>query len=226
MNKIAIFYHVYQLNNWLEISNDQMATIQNSGLFNAADYVHIGVNGSQPINLNLKKNHKIKYNSPEYFDGETETMLDLYDFCLTNKEYKVLFLHTKGVTLHNTEFEANVVFWRKYMERFNIDNWKRCCELLNDYDCVGTEWETDMVLGGQSFVSPCYSGTFWWANAEYISKLDRNFLFLNSRDIPGSRRFQCEFWIGTGNPNYYNFYTSNKNKYYSAVLPEEYEQFI
>jgi len=226
MDKIAIFYHLYQVNNWLEIFNDQMANIQNSGLFDAADYIHIGINGNQPVELELKKNQKIKYNSPEYFDGEMETMSDLYGFCLANKEYKVLFLHAKGVTMYNSEYENNVTSWRKYMEMFSVDNWRRCCKLLDEYDCVGTEWETDMVLGGQSFVAPCYAGTFWWATAEYISKLDRNFLFLDARGIPGTRRFQCEFWIGTGNPNYYNFYNSNKNKYYFGIMPEEYENLI
>ena len=226
MNKIAIFYHLYQVNNWLEIFTDQMAHIRDSGLFDAADYIHIGINGNHSIELDTNKEHSIKFNSIEFCDGETETMLDLYNFCLANKEYKVLFLHAKGVTFHKSELGDNVKFWRKYMEKFSIENWRKCCELLNNHDCVGTEWETDMILAGQSFISPCYAGTFWCANAEYISNLDPNFLFLNSRDIPGSRRFQCEFWIGTGNPNYYNFYNSNRNKYYSAVLPEEYEHLL
>lgn len=226
MNEIAIFYHLYQVNNWQDLFEEQMNKIRSTGLLGAADFIHIGINGDQPVVFNVEKNHTIKHNPIEFFDGEMQTLSDLYDFCCCNKDYKVLYFHSKGISTHTTEYGSNVEFWRKYMEKFNIENWEKCCQLLNDYDCVGTEWETEMLLGGQTFIAPCYAGTFWWATAEYISRLDRDFLFTDVMGMPGTRRYQSEFWIGSGKPNHYNFYNSNKNKYYSAVMPEEYEQFI
>jgi hypothetical protein len=227
MNKIAIFYHIFQINEWKTLMEDQLDRMTEFGLYSSADLIHIGVNGEQLVEFKDTGNIvKIKYNDPEFYDGENQTLLDLYNFCLENRDCKVFYLHTKGVTHPPTsEFYENIVSWRKYLERINIDNWKKCCNLLENYDCVGTEWETDMALGGQQFTSPCYAGTFWWANASYISRLDPMFLLANPWG-DGSRRWQCEFWIGTGNPNYYNFYSSGKNKYYDKVLPEEYEHYM
>lgn len=226
MSKIAIFYHIFQFGNWREVLAEQIERLRHSELLDAASYLHIGVNGgNEPLLIDLNKEHVIRYNPLENLDGEMDTLTDLYNFCVNNLDYKVLYFHTKGVSLSLADFYSNAVAWRKYLERFNIDNWKKCCELLNTHDCVGTEWETDMFLGGNHFIAPCYAGTFWWATAQYISKLDPSYLFMNPWGEK-SRRWQCEFWIGTGNPNYYNFYSSGKNKYYNSIIPEEYEQFM
>lgn len=226
MKKIAIFYHLFQYGEWEKISSQQFKRLENSELLENADYVHIGINGTLPLQINLDTNNSIHYNSPDNFDGEMETMSDLHKFCVENQDYNVLFFHAKGVYSSNImpELTENINSWKEHLERVNIDNWRKCVDLLETHDCVGTEWETLMCLGGKFFESPCYAGTFWWADSSYISKLDPNRLFVNEWG-EGSRRFQCEFWIGTGNPKYYNFYTS-KNKYYAKTELSEYEQFL
>jgi hypothetical protein len=45
--KIAIFYHVFQINNWKEIFDEQYSILKSSGLIDSADYIHIGINGDK-----------------------------------------------------------------------------------------------------------------------------------------------------------------------------------
>ena len=44
MSEIAIFHHVYQFGDWERIYTDQLLALQNTGLFDAANYHYIGVN--------------------------------------------------------------------------------------------------------------------------------------------------------------------------------------
>ena len=48
-NKIAIFYHIFQKNHWIEIFERQIIALQQSGLYDTADYIHFGINGDQPL---------------------------------------------------------------------------------------------------------------------------------------------------------------------------------
>lgn len=60
-----------------------------------------------------------------------------------------------------------------------------------------------------NFYCPHYRGGFWWANSDYICKLNPKFL---KQDVEW-RRFLGEIWIGTGNPRYYTIHNSlSENK--------------
>lgn len=226
MSKIAIFYHVFTLaGNWLNIYNEQMSKLCDSRLLWNADRLHIGINGDSEIRVpaqNINCQITVQYNEDLY--GEMDTMSSMHKFCVENPDYKVLFLHCKGVT-KSAELQETTTAWRRYLEACNIANWERCVKLLDEYDCVGTQWVQDIVLGGKSFIAPCYGGTFWWANASYISKLDPSILYIDEWG-EYSRRFQCEFWIGTGNPKHFNFYTFGKNLYFNKIEPQDYEPYL
>lgn len=216
-SKIAIFYHLFQAGDWKNILEEQMVKLQRSGLYDAADYIHIGVNGDEPLPWHLAKINRIKRNTRD--DLEADTLSDLQEFCLANPDYKVVYLHSKGVSHGKC---ICIEEWRRYLEYFVVVNWRTCAEKLEHYDTVGTEWEDTAHITDTKEVSPHYAGNFWWANASYINKLDRDFLYVNN----GWPRWQGEFWIGTGNPNYYNFYSSGKNKYLELLTRHEYMQWI
>lgn len=215
-SKIAIFYHLYQYGNWAHIFNDQLIHLQQCGLFDKADYIHVGINGPNSLPYDVARIHRVKHNT--HIDLEADTLYDLWNFCKTNPDYKVLYFHAKGVTWSNTEMFNPVWTWRKYMEYFTFGRWKECIDLLDEYDCVGTEWEDEAHVNDTKLVSPHYAGNFWWANASYINKLDPNYLYIRN----DWSRWQGEFWIGTGKPNYYNFHSLNKNKYGVYIDPVEY----
>ena len=54
-NKLAIFYHVGQVNNWMDICNEQMALLDESGLLEAVDLLHIGINGPFLMQSDIEK---------------------------------------------------------------------------------------------------------------------------------------------------------------------------
>jgi hypothetical protein len=226
MRKIGIFYHLYQFGDWQSIFLDQLNELVNSGLYDAADYIFVGVNGDEELPTELPK-LKIYRNMG---DRSTEycTLKALYDYSCLQDSY-VLFLHSKGVTWTredrfsedpgNLNLASNTYYWRKYLEYFSINKWKECIDLLKDYDCVGTELRNRANFSSGIHLDILfYSGGIWWANSNYIKTLNPNFITNNM--IIG--RFATELWIGTNNATFYNFWNSNRDLYCSPILPEEY----
>ena len=205
--KIAIFYHIAQMGMGAFIYQQQLHRLYTSGLIEAADYIHFGVNGDNEL-FNVPDKVIVKKN--QNWEEETETLLDLKNFSQKNLDYRILYFHTKGVSKGTLIANA----WRLMMEYFVIDKWKECVNYMNDYDCVGsnlkilgpTTWsdgtETWEKVGTQHFV-----GNFWWSNASYVSQLSDDFLRSNFR-------LDREFWIGTGN-----------GKMKSLYQPEDYEPY-
>lgn len=190
------------------IYQQQVHRLYTSGLMEAADYIHFGVNGDQEL-FNVPDKVIVKQN--QNWEEETETLLDLKNFSQKNLDYRILYFHTKGVS----KGTLNGNSWRLMMEYFVIDRWNECVKYLNDYDCVGsnlkilgpTTWsdgtKTWEKAGTQHFV-----GNFWWANASYISELPDDFL-------RSDFRLDREFWIGTGN-----------GKMKSLYQPEDYGPYL
>ena len=191
--KIAIFYHIAQMGMSAFIYQQQLHRLYTSGLIEAADYIHFGVNGDNEL-FNVPDKVVVVQN--KNWKEETETLISLRDFCNRNPDYKVLYFHTKGVSKGTLTVNA----WRLMMEYFVIDKWRECVEKLNEYDCVGsnlspvgeTLWSngtiTKPVEGSYNF-----TGTFWWANAKHIQTLNDDLLY-------SDYRIDRELWIGS-NPN-------------------------
>lgn len=205
--KLAIFYHIAQLGLGAFIYQQQVHRLYTSGLIQNVNYIHFGVNGDKEL-FNVPSNTIIQRN--ENTLEETETLMSLKDFCKDNQDYKILYLHTKGVTKESLNGES----WRLMMEYFVIDRWKECVENLNDCDVVGSNLKilgpTTWSDGRQSWEkagTQHFVGNFWWVNASYINQLDDKFL---TSDF----RLDREFWIGTGN-----------GKFKSLYQPEDYEPY-
>jgi hypothetical protein len=195
--KIAVFYHIYQYGPWEAIFNDQWKAISESNLLHAADLIHIGING-KIFGESGNPHIKVRFNPNPQME-ESDTLKDLSSFALNNPEYKILYIHTKGAS----NYTKNVNDWRNMMNYFCIEEWRDCVKLLNEYDAVGCNILTDAAV---DIAQPHFSGNFWWANAEYISKLDYSYL-----NHPN--RLAREFWIGTGNGNMYEIHNSGVNHY-------------
>lgn len=231
-NKIAIFYHVGQFGNWERLFQEQINSLVVSGLYHICDFIHIGVNGDEILPVLLPK-FKVEYNSNKIL--EADTLKSLYDFCIHNKEHRVLYFHTKGATQENTSRILNVNKWRYYLEYFAFHRWKDCVTSLHNYDTSGAEYLFQSGLINQDTgiteweQNPHYSGNYWWANASYISTLDPNYLY---RTDKGWDRYRSEFWIGTGNPNHCELYdTDIFDKYgdWGSLISPDYvkkEEFI
>ena len=210
--KIGIFYHIYQLTHhpnlsqdyWKKMYEDQINTLKESGLYSACDFIHIGINGSSPLDKNFDK-VKVYYNNISD-KGESGTLKMIKDFCFKeeNQDYKILYFHQKGITrVEGTEDVGRrdkdpIHAWRLYMEYFNIHRWMDCIEALSKYDCCGVDYQEETFLGR----FPHFSGNFWWGNASYIKTLDHSYLNDREHIVGKMMNDVCkEFWIGS-NPNH------------------------
>lgn len=228
MKKIALFYHLYQANDWIDLFLEQFTRVKNSGLMDAASHIHIGVNGDSPLPLNDiditgSKLERIIVSNNLYRESEADTLVDLWKFSKARPDYKILYFHSKGVThlaktkegWQPTGQSPYVQRWREYLEYFNIDKWNTCVDHLNHYDCAGTEWvppSACIQIGHDTH--PHYSGNFWWARSEYVSKLSLSSLYLHKNN--------CEKWIATANPNCFSFWFSNRDLYWHQLNAAEY----
>ena len=221
-SKIAIFHHVCTMNHWKQIYLDQLFAMQKSGLYDEADYIHIGLSRIQEdFCWDLAKVNHIHIN--EHPDLESDTMSAARNFARANPDYKILYLHTKGVSRAGHTVEETSTMWRKYLEHFNVMHWRRCVDLLNDHDVVGTEFH-DIAWIGEPPVKydlPHYHGNFWWATGEYLSKLNTDYLYGRNTEHQWGR-YNAEFWLFQENPKYYNFYTNGGNLY-DGIDPSQYE---
>lgn len=188
--KIAIFYHIAQMGMGAFIYQAQLHRLYASGLIEAADYIHFGVNGDQEL-FNVPDKAKVVYN--KILTEETETLMSLRDFAAENRDYKVLYIHTKGASKGTLNSQSI----RLMMEYFVIDRWKECIQHLEEYDCVGQHWFINGdTLWSDGTITPNvdkighYIGNFWWANSSYLHTLNHDYL-------ETGYRFDREFWIGT-----------------------------
>ena len=181
--------HIYCVHDYKKIVEEQVKKIENSGLLDAVEkiwYVVVGDNGfringdkyqllAQSSNMKLTENFTINM-------LRTEVLLNMTD------DYKVFYIHTKGVTRQ----KKSIYLWRIYMEYFNITMWLHCVDALFHADAVGV----NRRIYQKTRVH--FSGNFWWARASYLKTLPQLSVEGYGREV---NRWDGEFWIGDGNPN-------------------------
>jgi hypothetical protein len=211
--KLAIFYHIGQIGIGAFVYLQQVHRLYTSGLIQQVEHIHFGVNGDQEL-FNVPDKAQVVYN--QNHKEETETLMSLRDFCKNNQDYKVLYIHTKGVTHQSMNGES----WRLMMEHFVIDKWKECVGQLDEYDAVGSNLKilgpTTWSDGRQSWEkagTQHFVGNFWWANASYVNTLDDKFL-------ESDFRLDREFWIGTGNGKMKSLYQPEDHEPYQYFYRE------
>lgn len=235
----VIFWHICQLNNWLNVVNDQMNIINRSGLYDEVDRINICLLGDNEQALSSLVNSyskiQIVYYSPDVSEFERPCLHYMLEWSkhLENKT-TVLYIHTKGVTRPNypgLPMNDNVWSWRKMMEFFLIENYKECLKYIdNNYDVVGCNL---INSGNQLKISEenhClhFSGNFWWSHSDYIRKLPkiRNDILDLKKD---NAYWLCERWILQPHPNarLLEIYShSNKKAYYSKIDRSDYIKFF
>ena len=172
-------------------------------------YIYICFVGEDilPINYDDIKKYNKNNNiillkvSNKLSDYEVHTLKYLYDFCIKNQDYNVLYMHTKNVGKEiNHCIEDQIV----YILYFLVNKWKMCINKLLEYNTCGVDLRREPTLH--------YSGNFWWSTANHIISLPcpRDFNnFDNFDKYPNplnSLRHNQEFWI---------CYNKNLNSHFS-----------
>jgi hypothetical protein len=230
-SKIYIYFHICQINNWIEIVTYIYELILTSGLIDIIDELCIGVLGNDIIKLKQILSHekvRIVYISNNLNEYERPTLYKLYDRC-QYEECKVLYIHSKGVTRPGV---ASIVAWLKYLCYFNIERYYDCIKILDNYDICGTEWMDFVGITdpkhrylGDKYISDHFRGNFFWSNSYYIRKLPKNI---------GDHYIDPELWIGLGmnvcedenNKKVYNFYDSKIFLFGEIIDENEYRYKI
>ncbi len=190
--KLVIFIHAAITGRCSSRLEMYLNTIYKSGLYDNVEKIFIDYVGSDSfpmLNINFDIDNKIIYKkiSNNLDTYELLTLSDIYKFCVNNKEYNVLYIHTKGIT---GDINICIEDWVSYMIYFLITKWKNCIELLDFNDTVGVDLRNYPTLH--------YSGNFWWASANHIRSLPDPIVFNNLEKYPNplnSIRHNQEFWI-------------------------------
>ena len=215
-----IFWHIYGMNHWKQIVEEQLSTIINSGLLNKINNIYVTFigNNQNDIDWLTSIDSKIildKFDSnPHHY--EKLCLHSLLEWSKYNSS-NVLYIHSKGVSRPNNE---NVQNWRRLMEYFLIEQHETCIQKLNEgHDAVGCL----LTNGGKSVKihqenhKYHFSGNFWWSKTDYIRSLPR----IPDIDLSQNKNYWlCERWI-------LYYYTSikvhimyeNKNKHYYNFSP-------
>jgi hypothetical protein len=164
-NKIIGYIHVCQIEGWKRSFDMIFNCIQNFGLYDETKEIRIGVisdTGTLIDDYRFKdKKIKIVYIGKSY-EYERPTLLHMRNSTTSDgEECKYWYLHTKGLRHFGTEKESYIIDWIHLMLYWNIIKWNLALEKLKIYNTYGCE-ELKVIF---------YSGNYWWANSDHISKL-------------------------------------------------------
>lgn len=152
-------YFICCIGNYINIINSQIQKIVESGLYDNSDKILCFVcNVTDECIEILSKYDKFVVISTDD---------NLYEkFAINNfkkyisGDYYLYYIHSKSVTRNEECYND----WRDLCDHFTINKWRLSIELLQYYDCVGTNLK--------NFPKKHYSGNFWWSKSEHINKLN------------------------------------------------------
>jgi hypothetical protein len=232
IRQVHLFYHVGMINNWKEIVEDQMTTLDVCGLGHLASSLTITFTNGEPQELrNVLAQYKFVSKvtltlmpGPNSAPWEFRAMQSIYDTCdaiETEEQRDVIFyFHNKGASKYSPTWRdamnatwsySRSLYWRKYMEYFLLERPGLCLNLIANggASACGVELHEH---------GPHYSGNFWATTCYYVSK---NLKRMNASIDSGYTT--AEFWIGTGFwRQFVGLLDLDWNLYDHLVLPEEY----
>lgn len=159
-----------------------------SGLFEEVDYINILVLGMRETDQQFFEQIKTISDKIKVFElqGNFNNECDSLNFIkkyFEDKPHNIpfLYLHTKGVTQIHPIIKKRVNLWTRYMDVWNIYNWKKCLSALKSSDTCG-----GLYIGGKT---SHYQGNFWWANSNFIKTLP----YITKENFSSINR--GEFWF-------------------------------
>jgi len=217
--RVCCFIHSTNiLPNKTEILENIINYLNKIGFYDVVDFVYINNIGIPIKETQFQKvSNKIILNnySIDINLFENCTLKLIHFFSTTNPEYKILYLHTKGVTHEKSGiYYSNIMDWVNFMLYCLVDNNESCIELLNNNDCIGCNYRDNENLNPEH-----YSGNFWWANANYINTISTNILKI---------KHDAEWWIFKKNPKFINIHscTCPTGHYEDSYKLEEYKYVV
>lgn len=175
-----------------------MSALRQTGLLDAAQEMHVGINGGKESGdvANILIPHKAnRVLHGLQCRNENRTVLMLEQWLPSHKDWYVLYFHSKGATRLN---DLNIR-WRACMEKTVLWNWRQCVKDLDEgYEAVGSHW---MVPPATPVGQHIFAGTFFWSKSSFLNTLPsimaRDRIKVSGIDSLDSR-YEAEVWLGNG----------------------------
>lgn len=175
------FWHLYLINNWRFIVEEQVNILMASRLYDVCTEIKMGVIGSQEDADELmhmlypKMKFKLCYitQNPKEYEYATLRLIEEDDW-----NYIGFYFHLKGVTRPNDAMQAKE---RMFLNFIMLKNWEHHKFIIETgYDISSVNYLT---------IPRRFSGNYFWFNRKRLSLLSR----LDSFDQ--TDRFNAERWI-------------------------------
>jgi len=206
--KTAVFYHcLFFLDspdnlseNAINIVREQMSELKACGLLDAADELHVGINGGleslEVSRIVIPPKASIMLHGLQCHN-ECRSIRMLEDWLPGHDDWNVLYFHAKNSS-HATDTGIGVP-WRRCMMRHCVQNWRQCVKDLDEgYEAVGCHWMVPPSTPAGQYI---FAGTFFWAKASFLltlpSIMRRDRIKLSGLDSSESR-YEAEVWLGNG----------------------------
>ena len=184
----------------IEVIEEQMDILEQSGLLAAADHFEVGINGGKEsevyASMLLPRKAQVTFHGLDSHN-ENSTIRMMEQWLPGHPGWAVLYFHAKGCTWpYNDPIRAP---WRRCMNLHCLEDWWKCLvDLEEGYDAVGTHWMSPPnTPPSQNF----FGGTFFWAKSDFLltlpSILNRSRIKMSGLKSLESR-FESEVWIGNG----------------------------
>jgi hypothetical protein len=198
------FHHICLLNNGRDIFEEQLKTIQSSGLYDNTTTIFCSILGDGTINLPSK--YVVIYQSADMSCYERKILEYMHQNSRTNIGM-YWYIHTKGVSKYNHINYPNLRDWRILMEYWLIRKWKDRYNDLNNNDVVGINYT--------NAPHPHFSGNFWWARSDYIAN--------NPTDFNYTEYLEPEMWVCKSKPRVLCAYDSKLyHHHFTTPYPSSY----
>lgn len=218
---IKYYLHVPELAGWQVMFAEVLEKMESSGLLEKADEINFCFNGVkstgqlvfQPL---VDANPKFKYvhvnGDGAKWEWPTLNQIKL-DADADDEVHYVGYGHLKGLSRPD-KTDQKAIDWRDYLVYWGIERWEDSITKLEEgYELSSVNWMTYPWVH--------FSGNFWWANTNYIRRLQKlqdpstivpgqvSEYLTNIVLDPGNVRYECEAWPASGKPNQYELHASH-----------------
>ena len=223
--KLHIFWHLCTIFKFRkrskEIIQRQWKKINDSGLINFCEKIHIVIIGRTDYNilLNILRHPKVVLEKVACRGNEFVSSSLIYNFSKIeeNKDKLILYIHNKGVTRDN-KLKLKVDSWTECLEYFLIEKHLRCINKFKEDNNINT-----IGCLKKAFI---YCGNFWYAKTNYISSLISPAENMNKVQDNLKKYYASEYWILSKLNNITNisiYQYKNFEAYKTILFRKDYE---
>lgn len=219
---IAVVQHVYCVNDWVDVAEDQIKRLIKSGLYDKADQIYATLNIKDGYSNYIDDEKKAELLYKKYEKVKVSHHINYYEYSGIKKVWdlgqedsmKILYFHAKGVSNKYRRYDKqeeisenkvnSIKSWREVLEYFLIDNWKTCIKKLESYDNVGVTCDNGW-----------FWGNFWWTQSKHIK--------IKKEPLCHVGRWYYEAWLNEGsNSTNFEFYKFIINPYRCIISSNYY----